>query len=203
MPEEASGPCAEKPFSGRPKARAGAQIFRRSRSVPAGSQTVEVLYMSEFVREAQAAAVDTGEMDGKYLTYWTDSQLFGIPIADVVQIVGMQDITPVPEYPLYAKGIINLRGAIIPVIDMRLRLGRMEAEYNERTCIIVTNIGGREIGLIVDEVDEVTAIEDENISQPPAMGSGSTDDYLTGIAKHENRVILLMDTNRIFAGAEF
>ena len=92
---------------------------------------------------------DTSEMDGKYLTFWTDGQLFGVPIADVVQIVGMQNITNIPEFPHYAKGVINLRGSIIPLIDMRLRLAKQEAPYDERTCIIVTNIEQRDVGLTV------------------------------------------------------
>lgn len=143
---------------------------------------------------------DTSEMDGKYLTFWTDGQLFGVPIAHVVQIVGMQKITEVPEFPYYAKGIINLRGAIIPLIDARLRLGKQETEYNERTCIIVTNIHENYVGFIVDEVDAVIMIDDELISPPPQM-SGGAESYLTGIGKLEDRVVLLMDTRKII-GAE-
>ncbi|MEG1971791.1 MAG: chemotaxis protein CheW [Oscillospiraceae bacterium] len=145
---------------------------------------------------------DTSEMDGKYLTFWTDGQLYGVPIAHVVQIVGMQNITEVPEFPPYAKGIINLRGAIIPVIDARLRLGKQETEYNERTCIIVTNIKDRFIGFIVDEVDAVMTIDDEIISPPPQL-SGGTDGYIIGIGKLENRVVLLMDTRKIVGEDDF
>ncbi|MEG0752738.1 MAG: chemotaxis protein CheW [Angelakisella sp.] len=144
---------------------------------------------------------DTSEMDGKYLTFWTAKQLFGIPIADVVQIVGMQQVTEIPEFPYYAKGIINLRGTIIPLIDARLRLGKPEMEYNERTCIIVTNIEGRSIGFIVDEVDSVISIENEHIAPPPQM-SGRGESYITGIGKLEDRVVLLMDTRRIVGGEE-
>lgn len=145
-------------------------------------------------------ATDTSEMDGKYLTFWTDEQLFGVPIAHVVQIVGIQTITEVPEFPSYAKGIINMRGDIIPVIDARLRLGKQETEYNERTCIIVTNINENLVGFIVDEVDAVMAIAEELISPPPQI-SGGTDSFLTGIGKLEDKVVLLMDTRRL-VGAE-
>lgn len=140
------------------------------------------------------------ETKGKYLTFWTDGQLFGVPIADVVQIVGLQEITEIPEYPDYAKGIINLRGNIIPLIDFRLRFHKQEAEYTERTCIIVTNIGANEIGFIVDAVDAVTDISDENISPPPSFSADSVSTYLTGIAKLESRVVLLMDTGKILSG---
>lgn len=141
---------------------------------------------------------DVSEMAGKYLTFWTDKQLFGVPIADVVQIVQMQEITIVPEYPYYAKGIINLRGSIIPIIDIRLRFGKEEIPYNESTCIIVTNINDNLIGFIVDAVEEVTDIPDEEIAQPPKMsGSDATNAYLTGVGKHEGRVVLLVDTQKM------
>ena len=95
------------------------------------------------------------EMRGRYLTFFIDNQVFGIPIADVIQIVGVQEITEVPEFPTYAKGIINLRGNIVPLIDMRIRFHKEELPYNDRTCVIVTNIGSRLIGLVVEAVDEV------------------------------------------------
>ncbi|MEG1942692.1 MAG: chemotaxis protein CheW, partial [Angelakisella sp.] len=109
-------------------------------------------------------------------------------------------ITEVPEFPHYAKGIINLRGAIIPLIDARLRLGKQEVPYNERTCIIVTSINENFVGFIVDEVDAVIMIDDELISQPPQM-SGGTESYITGIGKLADKVVLLMDTRKI-VGAE-
>lgn len=154
-----------------------------------------------------ATAVDIeksifNELKNKFFTFFSEKQLFAIPIADVVQIVGMQNITTIPEYPTYAKGIINLRGTIIPVIDMRLRLGKKEKEYDERTCIIVTQIKETNIGFIVDEVDSVTDISDENISPPPKITDCSNNSYLTGVARHEGKVVLLMDTKLIFKEAE-
>lgn len=143
------------------------------------------------------AAEGNAEMYGKYLTFWTENQLFGVPIADVVQIVGLQEITKIPEFPEYAKGIINLRGNIIPLIDVRLRFHKEEAPYNERTCIIVTNINDNSIGFIVDAVDAVTDIGDECISQPPKLAADTTNTYLTGVAKLENKVVLLLDTGKI------
>lgn len=145
---------------------------------------------------------DNEALEGKYLTFWTDGQLYGVPIADVVQIVGMQEITPVPEFPDYAKGIINLRGSIIPVIDVRLRFGREEREYSERTCIIVTNLGGIFAGFAVDGVDEVTDISDSDISEPPKVSKDYTNAYLTGIGKHNNKVVLILDTSKILNGSD-
>ncbi|MEG0272953.1 MAG: chemotaxis protein CheW [Hydrogenoanaerobacterium sp.] len=149
----------------------------------------------------QSAKTDTSEMDGKYLTFWTDGQLLGVPIAHVVQIVGIQNVTAIPEFPYYAKGIINLRGSIIPLIDVRLRLGKQEVEYNERTCIIVTNINENFVGFIVDEVDAVIVIDDDLIAPPPHM-AGVTDGYITGIGKLEEKVVLLMDTRKIVGADE-
>jgi purine-binding chemotaxis protein CheW len=139
------------------------------------------------------------EMRGKYLTFFVDNQTFGIPIADVVQIVGVQEITEIPEMPSYAKGVINLRGNIIPLIDMRIRFHREEIDYNDRTCIIVTDIGGRFIGLIVEAVDEVTTIDDEEISPPPVVSEDYTNNFLTGIGLLNDKIILLIDTRKILS----
>ena len=151
--------------------------------------------------DSQIEQTTSSEMEGKYLTFFTDGQLFGVSIADVVQIVGVQEITPIPEFPHYAKGIINLRGNIIPVIDMRLRLGKSETEYNERTCIIVTNIEEHYIGLIVDQVDEVTDISEELISPPPTV-SGTGESFITGIGKLTNKIVLLMNTKKLLGNEE-
>lgn len=148
----------------------------------------------------KALSVSKLETDGKYLTFWTDNQLFGVPIADVVQIVGIQKITAIPEFPEYAKGVINLRGEIIPVIDVRLRFHKQEAAYDERTCVIVTNIGGEGIGFIVDAVDAVINIDDEAISQPPQLARGAEgSSFLTGVARLENNVALLLNTQKILS----
>ena len=162
----------------------------------------------ESMAEIGGVQTDSSEMEGKYLTFWTDGQLFGVPIADVVQIVGMQEITAIPEYPAYAKGIINLRGSIIPVIDVRLRLGKLEAEYNDRTCIIVTSVHDSYFGFIVDEVNEVTSIEDEQIAPPPKMSGDVTNRYLTGVARLETadgkeKIVLAIDTAKILGEDEF
>lgn len=153
--------------------------------------------MQEKLNNIEIESLDEDTLRNKYLTFYTDNQLFGIRIADVVQIVGMQEITTVPEFPSYAKGIINLRGIIIPIIDVRLRLKKEEIEYNERTCIIVTNIKDSYIGFIVDSVNEVTNIHKDNISNPPQMGADYVNTYITGIAKVNNSIILLIDLKKI------
>ncbi|MCI1981577.1 MAG: chemotaxis protein CheW [Oscillospiraceae bacterium] len=139
----------------------------------------------------------------KYLTFWTDGELFGIPISDVVQIISMQEIIPLPDFPAYAKGVINLRGNIIPVIDMRLRLKKPEAAYNENTCIIVTSIAEAYIGFIVDTVDEVADIGEEDISPAPKVSRETTNKYLMGIGQIGKKVVLLLDVSKILSESEF
>ena len=143
------------------------------------------------------------EMDNEYLTFWTDKQLFGVKIADVVQIIGIQEITPIPDAPVYAKGVINLRGNIIPVIDVRIRFGKPEIAYSEHTCIIVTKLEDIYIGFIVDLVDEVTAIDQDHISPPPVLSKDYVNPYLTGIGKVRDKVVMLVDTGKILNEKEF
>lgn len=165
----------------------------------------------EIVNALDLASQDRDDLMDKYLTFWSDGQLFGIPIAEVVQIVSMQHITQIPEYPSYAKGIINLRGSIIPLIDVRLRLSKPECAYNDRTCIIVTNVQENDFGFIVDEVDEVTTIPAELMSAPPQMGSeaSATNRYLTGIARlpagegQPEKIVLTIATRKLLGEQEF
>lgn len=134
----------------------------------------------------------------KYLTFWLGKETYGIDIRVVIEIIGIQPITDVPEVPPYVKGIINLRGKIIPVIDMRLRFKREFKEYNDRTCIIVIEVNEIHIGLIVDGVSEVITIEEENVVPPPDLKS-SQNKYIRGIGKSEGAVTLLLDWNRLFS----
>lgn len=147
------------------------------------------------------------EMEEKYLTFWTANQLFAIPISEVEQIVGLQEITEIPEYPFYAKGIINLRGSVIPVIDIRLRLGKPEIEYGDRTCIIIIEICSRNFGFIVDQVSEVTTIPDDKISQPPDMNQDTLNQFVkgiaqTGIAEDSRKMALVLSTAKLLGTEE-
>lgn len=148
------------------------------------------------------------EIKKRYLTFRIEHQLFGMPIAQVVQIVGIQEITELPDQPDYAKGVISLRGQIIPVVDVRIRFGKREAEYTDRTCIIITRVSGRDFGLIADEVDEVTDILPERISPPPKMTKETVETYLTGIARLEaaegqqDKIVLLVHPGRILGEDE-
>lgn len=159
------------------------------------------MQQTDLMEADEATESETEEQ--KYLTFWTDGELFGIPISDVVQIISMQEITPLPDFPDYAKGVINLRGIIIPVIDMRIRLRKAEAGYTDNTCIVVTSIQDTYIGFIVDTVDEVVDIDDENISAAPKVSKEVTNRYLTGIGQVNEKVVLLLDLSRILNENEF
>lgn len=135
---------------------------------------------------------------GRYLTFALGAEIFGIEIRFVTEIVGIQPVTPVPEAPDYMKGIINLRGKIIPVIDIRLKFKKEPREYNDRTCIIVTDIDDSAVGLIVDNVAEVLMIGEENISQPPDKKAGLQNRYLAGIGKVGADVKLLLSCEKLF-----
>jgi len=136
---------------------------------------------------------------GKFLTFSVGKEAYGIEIKFVTEIIGIQDITEVPELPDYVKGIINLRGKIIPVIDVRIRFKKDLKEYNDRTCIVVIDIKEISIGLIVDNVAEVINIDDENIVPPPDIKTGFHNRYVRGIGKVGNQVKLLLDCDKLLS----
>lgn len=149
--------------------------------------------MSEFLALEQI--VDDDPQDVRYLTFSLDSECYGIEIKYVTEIIGIQPITEVPEMPEYIKGIINLRGRIIPIMDVRLRFKKPFREYDERTCIIVIEIRDIVLGLIVDRVSEVLTIPDQNIAPAPditrAAGSGR---FVTGIGRFGEDIKILLDS---------
>ena len=133
----------------------------------------------------------------KYLTFHIANEDFGIEIAYVTEIVGIQNITEVPDMPPFVKGVINLRGQVIPVIDVRIRFGLPSRAYDDRTCVVVVNINSTSIGLLVDTVNEVLNIPAEQVSPPPAIHSGSGGRYIQGMGKVGDTVKILLDVNRL------
>jgi purine-binding chemotaxis protein CheW len=134
---------------------------------------------------------------GKFLTFSIGKESYGIEIYNVTEIIGIQAITEVPELPDYIKGIINLRGKIIPVMDVRLRFKKEFIEYKDRTCIIVVDIKNISIGLIVDTVAEVLTIPDDNIVAPPQINKGIQNRYIKSIGKSGNQVTLILDCDKL------
>ncbi len=138
----------------------------------------------------------------RFLTFALDTETFGLPIAFVEEIVGMQKISDVPEAPAYMKGIINLRGQIIPVIDMRLRLKKAPVPYDDRTCIVIVELGDVKAGLIVDHVSEVVHIPEGETVPPPDIRTGFQSRYISGIGKMADKVVLLLDCEKLFRADE-
>ncbi|HPU63031.1 MAG TPA: chemotaxis protein CheW [Mobilitalea sp.] len=134
---------------------------------------------------------------GRYLIFTIDKESYGIEIKYVTEIIGIQSITRVPEMPEYIKGIINLRGKIIPVIDVRLRFNKESNDYSDRTCIIVVDIREMSVGLIVDSVSEVASINDDDISELPHINKDNQNRFVKNIGKLGNEVRLLLDCHRL------
>lgn len=148
-------------------------------------------------------ASDTATLAGKYLTVVLDSEAYGIAVLKVREIIRLQKITTVPQMPHYVKGVINLRGRVIPVIDLRLKFG-LKAEIAERTCIVVVQIAleaGRNIqmGLVVDSVEEVVNLTGAEIEPTPEFGARIDTSYLLGLAKVKGVVKTLLDIERVVA----
>ncbi len=144
----------------------------------------------------QEAAYEEDAQKDKFLTFSLGNEYYGIEIKQVTEIIGIQAITGVPELPEYIKGIVNLRGKIIPVMDVRLRFKKPFREYNDRTCIIVIDIQEVSIGLIVDSVSEVLSIPGDDIVPPPDVSKGANR-YIKGIGKVGNDVKLLLDCDKL------
>lgn len=142
-------------------------------------------------------AKDTDGMEDKYFTFWLEDQLYAIPVADVVQIVGIQPFTRIPEAPFYMKGIVNVRGSMIPVIDMRLRLGIEEKEYGDHTSIIIVNVREKQMSFVVDSVNEVTNIPSAEFTKPEDISKEYMTGYITGISYHNKQTIIHLDLNKI------
>lgn len=142
----------------------------------------------------------------KYLTFMLENELYGISILKVKEIIGVLPITHIPKMPSFVKGIINLRGKVIPVIDLRLRFGFDSVEQNDRTCIIViemdTENGKQLTGAIVDQVWEVMDVLGENIEQVPTYGENNNQEFISGIGKVKGKVLMLIDTDKVLSSHE-
>lgn len=144
--------------------------------------------------------------EGKYLTFSLAGEEYGIWILKVKEIIGMMTITSIPQTPGYIKGVINLRGKVIPVIDLRLKFGVEPTEYTERTCIIVVDIRASnrdmQVGIVVDSVSEVLNINSGEIEDTPQFGAQLDTDYILGMAKTAGNVKILLDIDRVLSDGE-
>ena len=157
--------------------------------------------VKEKAAEEDIFAEDEEEEDSlanRFLLFNIGEEVYGIPIEHVTEIIEMQKVTDVPDMPCFVKGVINLRGRVIPVIDLRLRFGMEERGYDDRTCIIVVNVEGSYLGFIVDTVAEVQDILDNDIEPPPVFRKDELKTrYILGLGKVGDQVKILIDVNRL------
>lgn len=162
--------------------------------------------MTEIAKTMDQAIKSMGSREGKYLTFALACEEYGISILKVKEIIGIMAITTVPQTPGYVKGVINLRGKVIPVIDLRLKFDMESLAYTERTCIIVVEIssGDRKIlmGIIVDSVSEVLNIKQGEIADTPTFGVTMETAYILGMAKMGTGVKILLDIDRVLSSRE-
>ncbi len=146
------------------------------------------------------------QLAGKYLTFLLDEEEFGIEILKVQEIIRLQRITAIPRTPDSVRGVINLRGKVIPIVDIRKKFNLVPKEDTERTCIIVVMVAGKDgpvtMGIVIDEVREVVEIEPGNIEETPCFGASVETDFLLGMGKIENRVKMLLDIDRVLSATE-
>lgn len=162
--------------------------------------------MEKTTKTINQAVKTMANKEGKYLTFTLAGEEFGIGILKIKEIIGVMSITSVPQAPKFVKGVINLRGKVIPVMDLRLRFGMEEIEYDERTCIIVveieTNSQTVQIGIVVDAVSEVLNITIEDFEETPTFGIKMNTDYILGMAKIEDGIKILLDIDHILLAEE-
>ena len=162
--------------------------------------------MSEVDEKIDQAVKAMADKEGKYLTFTLAEEEYGIGILKIKEIIGMLPITSVPQTPDFVKGVINLRGKVIPVMDLRLRFGMMSIDYTERTCIIVVEISGQAgtilVGIVVDAVSEVLNIKGDDIEKTPTFGTQLNTDYILGMAKMGGGVKILLDIDQVLSSDE-
>lgn len=158
---------------------------------------------TKIMNQAISAATDR---EGKYLTFNLAGEEYGIGILKVKEIIGIMPITVVPQTPSYIKGVVNLRGKVIPVVDLRLKFSMEAAEFTERTCIIVVEITANNrtilMGIVVDSVSEVLNIKAADIEETPSFGTRLNTEYILGMAKSGDSIKILLDIDKILSVEE-
>lgn len=158
------------------------------------------------VSDKDNSLTELSELAGKYLIFKQGDEEYGVQILKVHEIIGMMRVTSMPNVPQFVKGVINLRGKIIPVIDLRMKLGMQSAEYTERTCIIVIQImtsgGEMSMGIIVDEVSEVEDVLADQLEHTPNFGTSIETNFILGVGKIGDRVVMLLDIEQVLNSNE-
>ena len=152
--------------------------------------------------ETVAEKKEVSKYDGQFLTFVLSKEEYGIEILKVREIIGLMEITTVPQTPDYMKGVINLRGKVIPIIDLRLKFSMDEEEHTQETCIIVVEVGSSQVGIIVDSVSEVTDIKGEDIEDAPSFGQDIDTNFIMGLGKVKDKIIILLDIEKVLTAED-
>jgi purine-binding chemotaxis protein CheW len=152
----------------------------------------------EAIAEEKGASIH----EGKYLTFVLGTEEYGIEIVKVREIIGIMDITTVPQTPDYMKGVINLRGKVIPIIDLRLKFSMQEEEHTKETCVIVVEVNSTHIGIVVDSVSEVQDINGAEIEDSPELGQGVDTNFILGMGKVREKIIILLDIEKVLTSED-
>ena len=158
------------------------------------------------VAVAERGPTDSGRKkssDGMFFTFESDRKSYAIPVLEVVEIVALPEITPVPDMPAYVKGLINLRGRVIPVIDIRIRFQFKQEEYHDRTCVVIISAGDKLVGLIVDAVSEVLRIPEDHFQSAPQVGENTASRFITATGIVNDSVFLVLDLPSLLNDRDF
>jgi purine-binding chemotaxis protein CheW len=150
----------------------------------------------------EAVATKTEVTEGKFLTFILGKEVYGIEILKVREIIKLMDITTVPRTPEYLKGVINLRGKVIPIVNLRSKFSMPEIEDTQETCIIVVEVNQTSIGIIVDSVSEVSNINGEEIEEAPHLGHNIDTNFILGLGKTKERIVILLDIELVLSAEE-
>lgn len=150
-------------------------------------------------------AQDTGRVieDQQYVTFFIRNEIYGVPVMKVQEIIGMTKITAMPNTLPFMKGVIDLRGAVVPVIDLRLKFDMERAEYNNFTVIIIVEVKDRLVGMVVDSVSDVLSIPVKSIQDTPSFSARINTEYMQGIGQKDDTLVIILDVDKILTTAEF
>lgn len=143
-----------------------------------------------------------GQIINEFLTFRLGAEEYGVDILKVQEIRGYDAITQIANAPVFVKGVINLRGVIVPIVDMRIKFGLGDAEYDQFTVVIILNVGGRVVGIVVDAVSDVISLEQEQLRPTPGMGSVIDTEYIMGLGTIDERMLILIDIEKLMASSD-
>jgi purine-binding chemotaxis protein CheW len=151
---------------------------------------------------AQAAIAAADKTENEFLAFTLGNEEYGIHILKVQELRGYETVTRIANAPEFIKGVVNLRGIIVPIVDMRIKFNLGEPTYDQFTVVIILNIGGRVMGMVVDSVSDVITLTAEQVKPPPEMGTAFNTDYLIGLGTLDERMLILIDIDKLMSSSE-